>query len=80
MWNSEHEKNADEHKGLEWFGPPESETLRPVWGGIAHRREVPKNGAPGRLIWSWARASIQGRWTLIWVSCKLGRPPSLIIG
>jgi hypothetical protein len=52
VWNSKHGKNGDEHKGLDWFGPPESETLRPAWGGIMRRREVPSNGALGRLIWS----------------------------
>jgi hypothetical protein len=30
--------------GLDWFGPPESETLRPVWGGIV------RGGGP--LEWS----------------------------
>jgi hypothetical protein len=52
MWNSVNGKNGDEHEGLDWFGPPESETLRLVWGGIMHGREVPSNGALGRLIWS----------------------------
>jgi hypothetical protein len=52
MWNSVNGKNGDEHEGLDWFGPPESETLRPVWGGIMRGREVPSNGALGRLIWS----------------------------
>jgi hypothetical protein len=50
VWNSEHSKNDDEYGGLDWFGPPVSETLRPVWGGIMRGREVPSNGAPDRLI------------------------------
>jgi hypothetical protein len=52
LWNSEHDENSDGHKGLDWIGPPESETLRPVWGEIMRGREVPLNGALGRLIWS----------------------------
>jgi hypothetical protein len=52
MWNSEHDKNGDEHKGLDWVKSPESETLRPVWGGIMSGSEVSSNGALGHLIWS----------------------------
>jgi hypothetical protein len=51
MWNSEHGKNGDEHGGLDWFGPPVSETLHPVCGGIMCGGEVPSNGALGHLIW-----------------------------
>jgi hypothetical protein len=32
--NSEHDENGERHKGLYWFRPPESKTLRPVCGGI----------------------------------------------
>jgi hypothetical protein len=52
IWNSEHGKNSNEHEGLDCFGRPESETLRPVWGGIMCGREVSSNRALGRLIWS----------------------------
>jgi hypothetical protein len=52
MWNLEYDRNGDEHNGLGWLRPPESETLCPVWGGIMRGREVPSNGALGRLIWS----------------------------
>jgi hypothetical protein len=52
VWNSEHDKNGNEHKGLDWFGPPESETLHPVWGGIMSGREVSSNRALDHLIWS----------------------------
>jgi hypothetical protein len=52
VWNSEHGKNVNGHKGLDWFGPPESETLRLVWGGIMCGGEVPSNGVLRRLIWS----------------------------
>jgi hypothetical protein len=33
-WNSEYGENGEGHKGLDWFRPPESKTLRPVCGGI----------------------------------------------
>jgi hypothetical protein len=52
VWNSEHGKNDNEHEDLDWYGPPKSETLHPVWDGIMHGKEVPSNGALGRLIWS----------------------------
>jgi hypothetical protein len=52
MWNLEHGKNGGEHKGLDQFGPPESEILCLVWGGIMCGREVPLNGALCRLTWS----------------------------
>jgi hypothetical protein len=74
MWNSEHGKNDNGHKGLDWFTPHESETLRLVWGGIMRGRGVPSNGAQR------TRASIRGRWTLIGVGYNLGRSSSLIIG
>jgi hypothetical protein len=32
--NSEHDENGERHKGLDWFRPLESKTLRPVCGGI----------------------------------------------
>jgi hypothetical protein len=32
--NSECSENGEGHKGLDWFKPPESKTLRPVCGGI----------------------------------------------
>jgi hypothetical protein len=32
--NSEHSENGEGHKGLDWFRPLESKTLRPVCGGI----------------------------------------------
>jgi hypothetical protein len=41
VWNSEHGKDGDGHKGLDWFRPPESETLRPVWGGIMRAKGSP---------------------------------------
>jgi hypothetical protein len=52
VWNSEHSKNGDGHKGLDWSGSLKSETLRSVWGGIMCEREIPSNGALVRLIWS----------------------------
>jgi hypothetical protein len=33
-WNSEYSENGEGHKGLDWFRPPESKTLRLVCGGI----------------------------------------------
>jgi hypothetical protein len=73
-------QDGDEHEGLDWFGPPESETQRPVWGGIMRRREVPSNGALGclALYGQQTRASIRGRWTLIRVGYKMVRPSALI--
>jgi hypothetical protein len=50
MWNSEHGKNGDGHKGLDWFVPLENETQHIVWGGTLREREVPSNGALDRLI------------------------------
>jgi hypothetical protein len=41
-WNSEHDKNGEGHKGLDWFRPLESKTLHLVSG---------LNGALGRHIW-----------------------------
>jgi hypothetical protein len=35
--NSEYGEDGERHKGLYWFRPPESKTLRPVCSGI--RRE-----------------------------------------
>jgi hypothetical protein len=32
--NLKHSKNGERHKGLDWFRPPESKTLRLVCGGI----------------------------------------------
>jgi hypothetical protein len=32
--NSKHDENSERHKGLDWFGPPEIKTLRPVCSGI----------------------------------------------
>jgi hypothetical protein len=52
VWNLEHSKNGDEHGGLDWFGPPESQTLRLIWGRIMRGREVPSNGSLDHLIWS----------------------------
>jgi hypothetical protein len=39
--NSEHGENGKRHKGLDWFRPLESKTLRPVCGEI--RREWGKS-------------------------------------
>jgi hypothetical protein len=50
--NSEYDENGEGHKGLDWFRPPESKTLRPVCGGIMRNGEVSSNGALGHLIWS----------------------------
>jgi hypothetical protein len=49
--NSEHGENGERHKGLDWFSPPESKTLRPVCSGIMCEWGGPSNGALGRLIW-----------------------------
>jgi hypothetical protein len=32
--NSEHGENGEDTRGLDWFRPPESKTLRPACGGI----------------------------------------------
>jgi hypothetical protein len=52
VWNSELSENGEGHKGLDWFMPLKSKTLRLVWGGNMRGRDVPSNGALGRLIWS----------------------------
>jgi hypothetical protein len=51
VWNSEHSKNGDDHDGLDWFGPLESETLHPVWGGIMRERSTPKWAPQATLYW-----------------------------
>jgi hypothetical protein len=45
VWNSEHGKNGNEHRGLDWFEPPESETLCPVWSEIMSGMEASTNAA-----------------------------------
>jgi hypothetical protein len=44
--------------------------------GLCVNGEVPSNGALGRLYGQRARVPIRGRWTLIRVGYRLGRPPS----
>jgi hypothetical protein len=48
--NSEPGENGKGTVVLDWFRPPESKILRPVWWNM-RGREVPLNGALGRLIW-----------------------------
>jgi hypothetical protein len=38
---SEHDENGERHKGLDWFRPPESKTLRPICGGIMREWRSP---------------------------------------
>jgi hypothetical protein len=49
--NSELNENAKDIVVLDWFGPPESKTLRPVWWNYVWKRSPPPNSALGRLIW-----------------------------
>jgi hypothetical protein len=48
--NSELSENGKDTVVLNWFRPPESKTLRPVWWDYASKGS-PSNGALGRLIW-----------------------------
>jgi hypothetical protein len=48
--NSELDENGKDTVVLDWFRPPESKTLCPVWWDYVEG-EVPSNGALGRLIW-----------------------------
>jgi hypothetical protein len=48
--NSELSENGKEMVVLDWFRPPESKTLRPVWWNYGWK-DLPSNGALGRLIW-----------------------------
>jgi hypothetical protein len=48
--NSELSENGKEMVVLDWFRPPESKTLRPVWWKYGWK-DLPSNGALGRLIW-----------------------------
>jgi hypothetical protein len=49
-WNSEHGENGEGHKGLDWFRPPESKTLRPVYVvGLWVNGEVPSPYMVNRL-------------------------------
>jgi hypothetical protein len=75
--NSELDKNGKDTVVLDWFRPPESKTLRPVWWDYVEG-EVPSNGALGALYGRQARASIRGRWTLIGAGYRFRSSPSVI--
>jgi hypothetical protein len=49
--NSELDENGKDTMVLDWFGPPESKTLHLVWWHYAWKKDLPSNGALGRLIW-----------------------------
>jgi hypothetical protein len=49
--NSELSENGKDTVVLDWFRPPVSKTLCPVWWKYAWKGKVPSNGALGRLIW-----------------------------
>jgi hypothetical protein len=42
MVNSEHSKSGEGHRGLDWFKPPESKTLRLVWWNYAEEEKSPR--------------------------------------
>jgi hypothetical protein len=48
--NSELDENGKDTVVLDWFRPPESKTLRPMWWDYVEG-QVPSNRALGRLIW-----------------------------
>jgi hypothetical protein len=63
---------------LDWFRPPESKTLRPVWWDYASMGKFPRMELWAALYGQRARVFIRGRCTLIEVGYRLGRLPSAI--
>jgi hypothetical protein len=55
---------------LDWFRPPESKTLRPVWWDYVEKGDLPRMELYAALYGRRARVSIRGRWTLIGVGYR----------
>jgi hypothetical protein len=51
MMNSEHGKNGNGHRGLDWFRPPERNPTSSVLG-LCERGVVPSNRGLGCVIWT----------------------------
>jgi hypothetical protein len=66
--NSELGDNGKDTVVLDWFGPPESKPLRPVWWNYAWKGS--RMELQAALYGRRARVSIRGRWTFIMVSYR----------
>jgi hypothetical protein len=68
--NSELGGNGKNTVVLDWFRPPESKTLRPVWRDYVEEVNSPRMELSVVLYVRRARVSIRGRWTLIGVGYR----------
>jgi hypothetical protein len=55
---------------LDWFRPPESKTLCPVWWDYVEKGDLPRMELYAALYGRRARVSVRGRWTLIGVGYR----------